>query len=531
MDGRRIRGAPWPRRMAGLARRLLYANPLYRLTLAGRVPETLSPLAARAWPGDLAMGRAIVAGQRLAGDHPWAGARGDAWAQGFAWLADVRAVGSEEARTRARHLVATWIAGHQAWSLPAWRPDVLGRRIAAWLAALVFLDAAADDGLAAALRRSLAAQVRHLRRVAPFAGGDAGAFPAIEGLVLGGLCLPGFARSMDAGLALLGRELERQVLPDGGHVQRSPALQLEVLRHLIDLRAALAGAHVEVPLAVQGAIDRMTPMVRTLRLGDGGLALFNGAGEGDAALVDAVLAQAGVRGRAMASAPHSGFQRLAAGRTVVVIDTGRPPPGAQAHAGTLAFEMSAGRNRLVVNCGADAGDHGAWRAPLRTTAAHSTMAVDDTGSSRLADDGVRAGPLQVTARRRQADGDIWLEASHDGYARRFGLIHQRRLFLAASGDDLRGEDRLSGAGGHAFAVRFHLHPAVQASLIESRMAVLLKPPSGRGWRLQADGGDLELDDSVYFGGGVRKRTQQVVVSGRLAGAGAAVRWRLARLDR
>ena len=77
-------------------------------------------------------------------------------------------------------------------------------------------------------------------------------------------------------------------------------------------------------------------------------------------------------------------------------------------------------------------------------------------------------------------------------------------------------------------MRFHLHPQVQVSLNEARTAVLLKPPSGRGWHMQADGGRLALEDSVYFGGGTRRRTSQIVVSGRLDGGAATNRWRFGR---
>ena len=517
-----LSAAPW--RLGGALGRLLCANPLYRLSLAGGVPAEVRPLPPTPWPGDLGAARAIVAGERLSGEAPWAEA--DAADHGFAWLADLGSLGSPEARARGRALLGAWIAAHPGWSLPAWRPDVLGRRLANWLAGAAFLEAGAEAPLAADFRRSLAAQTRHLGRVAAFAGADADAFAAVAGLILAGIAMPGHGGG--AGLGLLARQVQRQVLPDGGHVQRNPALHLAVLRHLIEVRAALAAAHAQVPGAVHGAIDRMTPMLRGLRLGDGGLALFHGGGEGDSALIDAVLAQAGIKGKAVGSAPHAGFQRLAAGRTIVIVDSGAPPAGG--HAGSLGFEMSSERQRIVVNCGAYPGEDAAWQALMRSTAAHSTLVVDDAGSAEVVAGGVRRGPAEVSARRRQADGDTWLETSHDGYRRRFGLVHKRRLYLAASGQDLRGEDRLVGAGGRAFAVRFHLHPLVRASLNQARTQVLLKPPTGRGWRLQAAGGSLDLEDSVYFGAGVRQRTSQIVVSGALSGDGALVKWRLSRVE-
>src|SRR5262249_30901505 len=162
-------------------------------------------------------------------------------------------------------------------------------------------------------------------------------------------------------------------------------------------------------------------------------------------------------------------ERLVANRTLVLVDSGAPPPPGldrHAHAGTFSFEMSIGRERLIVNCGAHPGDP-QWGFALRMTAAHSTATVDDTNSSGvLADDGLARRPENVSCRREETDGNVWLDMSHDGYSEPFGLTHRRRLYLAASGEELRGEDRFTGPGAERFAVRFHLHPQVQASIAQ-----------------------------------------------------------------
>ena len=138
-----------------------------------------------------------------------------------------------------------------------------------------------------------------------------------------------------------------------------------------------------------------------------------------------------------------------------------------------------------------------WREMLRATAAHSTLTVDDVHSSELVPGGGlgRRRAVNVRAGRREDAGHMLVEASHDGYRDFNGLIHHRRLYLAADGDDFRGEDRLTGPGGHAFAARFHLHPDVQVSLIQGGEAALLRPA----------GGALAIEESVYFGAASRRR--------------------------
>ena len=333
---------------------------------------------------------------------------------------------------------------------------------------------------------------------------------AIKGLAYGGLTLPGCEKYLSQALHLLERELPRQIMPDGGHVERNPSTHMAVLRHLIDLRTALRAARFEAPESLFHAIDRMTPMLRFYRHGDHGLALFNGGREEEAVLIDTVFGQADARGRPLKSAPHTGFERLLAGRTLVLMDTGRPPPpgdDAQAHAGTLSFELSIGRERMIVNCGANPAGDPRWQRALAATNAHSTLTIDDTNSSELlAHGGFGRRPAKVICERMEAEGASLVEASHDGYARNFGLTHQRRLFLGDSGEDLRGEDILIAAAGQRhksrpFTIRFHLHPAAEAALVEGTNAALITLPSGIVWRLFTNGGALSLEDSIYWGHG------------------------------
>jgi uncharacterized heparinase superfamily protein len=324
--------------------------------------------------------------------------------------------------------------------------------------------------------------------------------------------------------------------------ERAPHLQVAVLRHLIDVRSALASAEHRTPDEITAAIDRLAPMLRFFRHGDGGLALFNGTWEGERGLIDLVLARSGSGEGAPAMALASGFQRLASGTSVVIADAGSPPGrgmDGQAHAGTLSFEMSAAHERLIVNCGIYPGAPRDWRHFMRFTAAHSTAVVDDTNSSEITDYGpleYRAGNVLVD--RAEDQGAQWLDMSHDGYRSLYGIIHRRRLWLSADGGDLRGEDMFAGPEGkpvtspdRRFIIRFHLHPAVKATLAQSGQAVLMRLPSGRGWRLRAAGAGLGLAESIYLGEeGRQRRTEQIVLVGQVPAEGTSVRWALTRME-
>jgi uncharacterized heparinase superfamily protein len=338
----------------------------------------------------------------------------------------------------------------------------------------------------------------------------------------------------------LAREAVRDLLDDGFHAARGPSAQLRALVCLVDSRAALEAANTRTPETLHRAIEKLAPATRFFRHGDGGFALFNDSTEEDSAAIDAVLARAQWPDPAPPRASAAGFDRLAAERVTLIVDTGVPATGvyaAAAHAGTLAFEMSVGRERLIVNCGAGPRDDSDWSLALRATAAHSTLCVEDADSSPVAPGGLLSRPAAVEVSREEADGNIWLDASHDGYVGRLGFVHRRRIFLAGDGQDLRGEDALLPVEGKApalpetrFDIRFHLHPDVQASVIQNGAAALLRLASGQAWRLQVAGARLDLGESVYFGRkGSARRAEQVVASAVSGAAGATVKWAFKRI--
>ena len=483
----------------------VFGSSIYaRLVLNGPVPNAVHRVFPWHAPGDRTQAEAILAqeflffGRRVPfGAMPWSvlppGAALARAMHGFSWLGDLKANGSDEARARARALVMGWIITNRRWSALAWAPPVLGRRLASWLAASDFLLEPAGGDERARFLESAGRQARHLARAAGGLSGTADAMAAVSGEIAAALCLGVVPRK--PALRRLEREISRQILPDGGHVQRNPTLHVDVFRQLLDVRSALSHAAEPLPEVLVAAIERMAPMLRGFRHGDGRLALFHGAKEGDRTLSDSLLAASRVTASAQPSAPQSRYERLSAGRMLAIVDVGAPPTGG--HASPLAFEISHGRDRLVVNCGGFGGDDRRWLSALRSTAAHSTLTLEDANALDVAWFGARG--IRLSAARHESDGACWLDASHDGYQRRFGLVHHRRLYLAETGGDMRGEDRLEGRAECRFHIRFHLHPDVQAMLGEDRGSVSLRTATGNEWRFLAIGGALGLEDSTYLG--------------------------------
>ena len=433
---------------------------------------------------------------------------------GFTWLRDLRALGTDAARARARALVSEFMDTSDLDPM-ANRADVSGAKIAAWLGHYDFFAASADDDFRQRLMSRLVIDARNLAAALPAEEHDGRSLTALKGLIAASVAMPEHAAYLTRALRFLPQEIGLQLLPDGCHIERSPAAHLAALMDLTEIRALLQSGKIEAPAVLPAAIDRMALALRALRHGDGGLALFNGTREDLPSQIDLVLSQAGRSGRAHGGLGDSGLYRLAAGKSVLIVDAGAPAAAGFdrfGHAGTLSFEFSAGKERLIVNCGAASASGEEWRDALRATAAHSTLVIAGVSSSEIRKDGLGRRPAHVHAQHQTAAGAHWLEASHDGWGKLFGAIHHRRLYLAESGEDLRGEDFIEAEQPQPFVIRFHLHPNVTASLQQDNEAALLRLPSGHAWRLRADGTKVSIEESVYFGTAEPRRSEQIVLS-------------------
>ncbi len=454
----------------------------------------------------------------------------------------VAALDTPEARQLAYGATAHWLESFGRWQALAWRSDLLARRLANWTCHFAFIAEGAPDQEAShaiqdELIRSARRQLRYFcradardvegqARIGALSLGIVAAIALMPGQAIGEQVAPKpLLRLMDS----LAATLEKQLQPDGGHYSRSPAQQFAVICDLAVARQALAASLLGVPHWLQHALDRAAPVLRMLRHGDGGLALFQGAQEGRVDAIDLALERSSATGGSPLLARHVGYARIAAGNALLLMDCGAAA-GGDGHAGPLAIELSVGKQRVIVNCGAMIDGGTAWRSAMRATAAHSTLTVSDTSAEPQ-----RGGPAVPQAAVTEQEGAWLVEAQHNGYAARFGLIHKRAIYCDAQGHDWRGEDTLLPAGHHAperhmFALRFHLHPRVRATISQDQTTVLIRLPDKSGWRFRVRGGQVRLSSSIYVADGETvQRCEQIVIGGSSDAQGAQVRWALQRV--
>jgi uncharacterized heparinase superfamily protein len=550
--GHRLRGISGESLAAGLSRalqRLSWRTPLHNMRLRGRYPLQLIDVPADPIPGRARAGRALLEGRMLFGQESIAldalarGGFSPAFAdhvQSFAWLRDLAAAAPrEQGAAIAEALAKAWLEKHAGSVTDGWRPDLWGRRILFWTAYAPYMLGSSDQAYRKAVLNTLARGARHLDRAADSVPQGVGRIAAWTGVIAAGLLIPGGDLRTAHGEAGMARALGLALDTDGGLLNRVPAQQLDLIELFAQLRAAYEVRARPLPAAIAKAVGHAVPPLLGAMLGDGGLSSWQGGGPADPARIEAaVAANGGIRAEPLGAPRQWGYQRLAGGPVRLVMDASPPPALVKGGcASTLAFEMSEGLHRLIVNCGGGPGLPAELAQGLRTTAAHSTLVLADTNSTALHDDGsLGKGVSEVTLDRREAGGSVALEGSHDGYVRRYGFRHSRRLTLSGDGRQLSGEDRLvpsgrkRGLAATPFAIPVHLAPGLDPVLTADGRGVLLKPAEGEAWQFRTDGPALALEDSVWIDPLGRPRpTKALLVNGETPPDGVTIGWSLRKV--
>jgi len=471
----------------------------------------------------------------------------------FSWLADLAASAARADGAAVAERIATqWLhANAVPGKGPAWEAELAGLRLLAWLVHAPLMLGGTDKALKSRLLAAIGETAGWLDKRAGREAPGFGQVAAWAGVVAAGLLLPHGKPRRLFGEAGLVKALGDMVGEDGGLLSRCPAAQLDAIRLLTDLIACYEAADVTPPAALEVMRELLVPPLLALRHGDGALGSWQGQGAIGADRVNAVIEASGVRTRPLTLTDSWGYSRIKAGETLLQFDTAPPPRAKHARTGcasTLAFELSDGPQRIVVNCGGAALAGGQVPARigqgLRATAAFSTLVLDNANSTAVMLHGqLGKGVETVTYDRRMvasrgAREATRIEAAHDGYASRFGLSHQRILTLSADGTELAGEDILipsakNGKRGKiAFALRFHLGRGVEVQLSGDKRGASLLLPDGRLWQFRlggdragADAITLSAEDSLWVDGEGRPHaTCQLVIEGLALRSGGQFSW-------
>lgn len=538
--------------------RARHSSFYHDLSLRGKNPLRLLGTPKDLWPGSVTAGTQMVGGKIMAGGHIlenqnndkniWPG--GDIWLEtdlneqwqtylhSFNWLRDLnQAVDRKGAKKRAEELVETWIDQNTQWGEISWRSDIVGERVSNWLIyAPLIMDS--DDVLyRGRVLDILARSARHLMKMSSDLPEGPADLKAIIGLAFSGLFIPFGDAWLKQAVGHLKFSLGKEILVDGGIRSRNPQELLHLFMNMVLLRDSFPGMGKTTPVELEKATSRMARCLGSLALGDGKLPLFNGTCLQRSEDVPALIIKAKEEVAAALELEQCGYSRLEKGQTIIIEDVGPPAEmdmSRDAHAGTLSFEMSHAKERVIVNLGHASYNNqtdGSGEFFSRSTEAHSTLVMANQNSSEIQEDGlIGRGVTSTSSKVFEEKDHVLLDAGHDGY-QDIGFRHRRLIYMNDKGDDIRGEDNIDFASvsretnDQSFDIFFHLHPNI--NVIEENDHTLLVLESGKKWAFYSSGAEQSISECLYFGNaGKALPTQALKLSGSATTKNTKVLWAL-----
>jgi uncharacterized heparinase superfamily protein len=430
----------------------------------------------------------------------------------------------EAAVVTALRLGLEWCRDNTTGREIGWEPYPLSLRIVNWLKFLLRnAEAARQCGCGETVREilnSLRRQVRALEsRLETHLMGNH-LLKNAKALIFAGALLdsPENEHWYRKGEIILRRQLREQILPDGGHFERSPMYHGQVLEDLLDLRALSAATSrlLACDLELEEAIGGMGTFLRDVLHPDGEIPLF-----GDSAL-SAQPAASEILGRVpvmkdtlppcrreVAIFKFSGYaiMRDPSGG-YLVFDCGPIGPGCQpghGHCDLLSYELSLNHRRIVVDTGASTYERGEDRHYERSTCAHNTLRIDGEEQAEIwASFRVGRRPKPGAIEAGVSGGCRFVRGHHFGY-RHLGVVHRRTIFHVPESSWVV-VDKVLGTGQHRIESFIHFHPNVFvkhcqnkpcAGADERRWVFLLQTGNSAYHLLALTEGDLKLKDSWY----------------------------------
>ena len=466
---------------------------------------------------------------------------------GFTWLDDLAARGDNAAIEIAQKWIFSWIEKYGSGSGAGWTPNLTGKR-------LIRLIHHEEIILHELPEKKISTYFRFIYKQANFLSKRFYKtheinmnFEAIVGLIYCGLYVEGFDSFITVATEYLSRECRDKIDEDGGILSRNPEELLEIFTCLVWVAHGLHDANWTPSQAHIDAINRIAPTLRHLRHTNGDLCRFNGSLGKYSGELDRYLFLSGNK-KKTTKILKMGYARLEGGRTSIIQDAGRLPNLFQsnlAHASVLGFELTHGRQPLIVNCGSGANFGRDWWKAGRATQSHSTFCIKGQSSAKLTrslsynsklTDFLSQGPTEVVTNKSKVTGGTELTVSHDAYASKFSVNLERKLELSDNGEILIGNDQIDllstrdrskeiSSHDLEYEIRFQFHPSVTVQILDDDVVKVNSKYAG-AWILEALNLTPSIQPSYYFSDGNSSPipTKQVVFSTKFNDVLKQVRW-------
>jgi len=438
-----------------------------------------------------------------------------------------------------QNIILQWIDKNHRYNSKSWELDIVAKRIIAWTSnfRLTYEDGSINykDRFNGIIKK----QINHLINEIDRSEWVDDKMISCAAIILTGLAYQDKDGYLKTGLNLLKKLVKFSFDNDGFPKSRNIRQLCFYLKYFILIREWFKESQSEIPEFIDENIYYLGQAYAFIWQNNKVDLLFNGNQKKNNIDFDHYLKKLGYSFKNHSS-ELGGYAALNNKKITLIMDVGSSPDkkfSSSYQAGALSFEIISNRKKLICNSGYFKNHHHQLNELTKSTAIHSTLILDDRSSCKFIKTKNESSKiyhgLKILKKNIVFEKNYWkINAAHDGYLKKYGVIHEREIEFFPEQIKFVGHDRIIFKNAFKdlkFEIRFHLEPGIKIMKTQDNKSILIDL-DGEGWKFNSDNNDINIDNGLYFGGNDSfVDNHNIVISGMTNDENQTIRWEITKL--
>jgi len=438
-----------------------------------------------------------------------------------------------------QNIILQWIKKNQNYNSKSWEIDIVAKRIIAWISNSKLTYEDSDSIYKENFNSVIKKQINHLINEIEKSKWIDDKMIGCAAIILAGLSYQDKDNYLNFGLNLLKKIIKFSFNNDGFPKSRNIRQLNFYLKYFVLIREWLKESQNEIPKYIDENIYYLGQAYAFIWQNNKKDILFNGNHETNNIEFDYYLKRLGYKFKNQNN-ELGGYTILNNKKITLIMDIGSSPDkkfSSNYQAGALSFEIISGGKKLITNSGYFQNFKHHLNELSKSSAVHSTLNLDDRSSckfTKISDTSSRISQgLKIIKKNIIFEKNYWkISAAHDGYLKRYGIIHNREIEYYPEQMNFIGYDKIiskNKINNLKFEIRFHLEPNVKVMKTQNNKSILIDL-DGEGWKFNSNDNNINIDNGLYFGKkNYFTNNKNIFISGMTNTENQTIKWELTKL--
>ena len=454
----------------------------------------------------------------------------------FFWFFSLDLISSKK---KTQTIIANWINKNNRFEKKSWEFDLTAKRIISWLSNHQLTYEEGNNDFKMKFNYNIQKQANHLLNEINNSNEFENKMIGCAAIILTGLAYNDHKNYLENGLSLLKKIIKSSIDNQGFPKSRNIKQLSFYLKYFIIIREWFKESQNVVPEYIDENIYYLGQSYCFTWQNINHDILFNGNYLSNNNEFDQYLKRFGYK-FTNESKEYAGYAILRNKKITLVMDVGSSPIkkfSKDYQSGALSFEIISKGKKLISNCGYFANKKNKFNKFSKSTALQNTLIIEDHSSCNFiknekSEHLIKQG-LKVSKKNIVFENNYWkISAAHDGYYKKFKLIHEREVVFYPEQEKFIGFDKIlkKDKTKIKFDIRFHLDPNTKVMKTQDNKSILIELED-EGWKFSCDNFNINIDNGLYFGNkNSYKENQNIFISGISNKSDEIIKWEISKLQ-